>query len=93
MGEVAVTVAKWALKITFFASIAISLMIIIGLLTTYLVVGFNMSILSDIFALVQIWLPFNLNVLLLWIAVAATTFLTYRVSLMAYNLINSYLRG
>jgi len=91
MGEVAVTIAKWALKISFFAATAIALIIIIGLITTYLVIGFNVSVLSDIFALVQIWLPFNLNVLLLWIAVSATSYLTYRVSLMAYNLITSYL--
>lgn len=91
MGEVAVTIAKWALKISFFSAIAISLMILLGVVTSYIIVGFNGSVLNDIFATIQIWLPFNLNVVLLWLSVAATAYLTFRLSLMIFNIIDAYI--
>lgn len=91
MGETAVAIAKWALKISFFSAIAIALMILLGVVTSYMVVGFNTSILNDIFAVIQIWLPFNLNILLVWLSVAATAYLTFRLSLMIFNIIDTYI--
>lgn len=91
MGETAVAVAKWALKISFFSAIAIALMILLGVVTSYIVVGFNTSVLNDIFGLIQIWLPFNLNVLLVWLAVATTAYLAFRLSLMVFNIIDQYI--
>lgn len=93
MGEIAINIAKWALKISFFSALAIAFSILLGVMTSYLVVGFNTSILSDIFAVIQIWLPFNLNILLIWMSLAATTYLTFRLSLMIFNLIDQYLGG
>lgn len=92
MGEIAVTVAKWALKISFFSSIAIALMILFGVLTSYLVAGFSLPVLTDVFAFVQVWLPFNLNVILIWLGLAATAYLIFRLSLMTFNIIDAYLR-
>lgn len=91
MGETAVAIAKWALKISFFSSLVIALSILIGTVTSYLIVAFNGSVLNDIFALVQVWLPFNLNVLLIWIGISATAYLTFRLSLMVFNIIDAYI--
>lgn len=91
MGEVVVSVAKWALKITFFSALILAIIVVIGLITSYLVLGFNTSVLSDIFGVIQIWLPFNLNVLLLWLAVSATAYFGYRIALMSYNMLNSFI--
>lgn len=91
MVEIAVTVARWALKISFFTSIAIAISILIGVVSSYLIAGYNTSVLNDIFGIVQIWLPFNLNILLLWIAIAATAYLAFRLSLMVFNIISAYI--
>jgi len=91
MGEVIITVAKWILKFAYFTAILLSFMVLISLITTWLVVGFNMGILSDIFGLVQLWLPFNLNILLAWIGVAVSAYVTYRVLVMSFNMLNAWL--
>lgn len=91
MGEVVITVAKWILKFAYFTAVLLSFMVIISLITTWLVVGFNMGVLSDIFALVQLWLPFNLNILLAWIGVTVSAYVTYRVLVMSFNMLNAWL--
>jgi len=91
MGEVVITVAKWALKIAFFSAVILALIVIFGLITSYMVVGFNQSVLGDIFGIIQIWLPFNLNILLIWLALSATAYFAYRLATMAYNLLNSWI--
>jgi len=91
MGEVVITVAKWILKFAYFTAVLLSFMVIISLITTWLVVGFNMGVLSDIFGLIQLWLPFNLNILLAWMSVAVTAYVTYRVLVMSFNMLNSWL--
>lgn len=91
MGEVVITVAKWILKFAYFTAVLLAFMVLISLITTWLVVGFNMGVLSDIFGLVQLWLPFNLNILLAWIGVAVSAYVTYRVLVMSFNMLNAWL--
>jgi len=91
MGEIAVTLAKWFLKLAFFIAVILSVMVLVGVITSYLVVGFSVPVLHDLFALIQIWLPFNLNVLLIWITLSASAYVAYRLAIMTYNMFNSYL--
>ncbi len=89
MGEVVLAVTRWTLRLVLFSSVAIALTVIIGIITSYMVIGLNQSVLGDIFAIIQIWLPFNLNILLTWLALTSTAYFAYRLALMAYNLLNS----
>lgn len=91
MGEVALAVARWTIKASFFTAVVLAVIVISGIMIAYLVIGFNTSVLADIFALIQIWLPFNLNILLVWLGVIATAYFAYRLSLMAYNMVNAYI--
>ena len=91
MGDVAIQVAKWALRVTFFIAVILSIIVLVGVITSYMVIGFNTSVLGEIFAVIQIWLPFNLNILLIWLAVTATAYIAYRLAMMSYNLLNSFL--
>lgn len=94
MGEgvgAVIQVAKWSLKITFIMACILAVLVIIGVITTYFVVVLNATLLGEIFGVVQIWLPFNLNIILIWMAVAGTAYLGYRLAMMAYNLLNSWL--
>lgn len=91
MGEVVLQVARWTAKLAFWLSVVGSVLIIFGVIFNYMIVGFNMSVLGDIFAMIQIWLPFNLNILLGWLTLAATGYIAYRFAILAYNMIDSFL--
>jgi len=75
MAEIVLKIIKWSSVIAFFAGSVLSLVslliYIIGMLTTAL----NVSIIGDILALVQIWLPFNLMVLIGWTMTATALYL------------------
>lgn len=91
MGEVAVKLAQWLAKATFFIAVIVSIVIFISFINNYIVLGVNGSVLSDIYAFIQMWLPFNINVVLAWITIVATLYITYRLAYMAYNMVNSFI--
>jgi len=91
MGEVLLNLLRWTAKLSFIIGLILATLVLLGVITTYMVVGFNTSVLNDIFGVLQIWLPFNLNILLIWITVATTAYLAWRLSLMAYNILDAYL--
>lgn len=85
MAEIILKIIKWSAVVAFFAGSVLSfvslLIYMIGLLTTAL----NASIIGDILALVQMWLPFNLMVLIGWTMTATALYLTYKISLFVFN--------
>lgn len=91
MGEVAVAVAKWALKLTFWMGCVISIIVMLTVMAQYLIFGFNFPIIGDLMGIIQIWCPFNIGVMFTWLTVMGTSFITYRLALMAYSLMNSYI--
>lgn len=91
MGEIAITIIKWTFRGAFIIAVAIAIASLLSIIGNYLIIGFNTSVLADIFALIQIWLPFNLNILLIWVAVASTAYLTYRLAIIANVLLNSFI--
>ena len=86
-----VTILKWVLSLAFVMALVLATLVLLGIVISYMVIGFSTTILGEIFALIQIWLPFNLNLLLIWLTIAGTAYIAYRLSLMSYSLINSYL--
>lgn len=91
MGEVAITVAKWAMKLAFWMACVLSLLVVIGIAGQYIIMGMNMSVIGDVFAVIQIWCPFNISLLIVWMVALSTAYIGYRLALMAYNLINAYI--
>lgn len=71
------------------ASVGALVMIIGGALALTL----NIAVLSDLAALIQMWLPFDLIVVLLWIISAAVAYLVYKLSLMALDFVNGWFNG
>lgn len=90
MGEVAIALVKWTFRTAFIAGVILALLTIFSLIASYLIAGYSSSVLADIFALVQIWLPFNINIILLWISVSATAYFSYRIAIMSYTLLNTF---
>lgn len=91
MGEVVIKIAKWALTLAFIITISVAVLALMAIIASYMIIGFNMNVLTDIMSLIQMWLPFNLNVIMAWIAIAGTAYLAYLLSLKAFLLINAYL--
>jgi len=90
MGEIAVAIVKWTFRITFIIGVLIGIISLISVITTYMIVGFNTTVLSDIFGIIQIWLPFNLNIVLVWLSITATAYITYRLAIMSFTLLNTF---
>lgn len=90
MGEILVAILKWTFRIAFIIAVAIGAGVLVSVIVNYLIVGYNQSVLADIFALVQIWLPFNLNIVLLWITVSASAFIIYKLAALSYVLLNTF---
>lgn len=85
MIEAIIKVIKWSAVVAFFAGSILSfvslMVFIVGLLATTL----STSVIGDILAIVQIWLPFNLMTLLGWVMTATGLYLTYKISLFVFN--------
>lgn len=90
MGEIVVAILKWTFRIAFIVAVAIGASTLIALIINYLIVGYNQSVLADIFAIIQIWLPFNLNIVLLWVTVSASAFIIYKLAVLSYVLLNTF---
>lgn len=79
MGEIAISVLFLLIKFSTFASVAISFVVLFGFITSAIVVGFNNSVLADLMAIVQLWLPFDLNVMIVWLLTVAGLYIAYRL--------------
>lgn len=91
MGEVIIRVAIWSIKASFFTALVLSFLAMLAIITSYLIVGFNLGVISDIYAIIQLWLPFNLNIIFVWITIAATAYFSYRLAFTANQLLNNYI--
>jgi len=91
MGEVAIQIAKWTFRSAFIIGVLLSVIALVSIISTYIIAGYNTSVLSDIFALVQVWLPFNLNIILIWLTVSATAYIAYKTAILSYVLLNTFI--
>ena len=83
MVEGAISLFKLVLRL---AIVIISFTLFTGLyLSTFasVMIVLQQSIINDLFALLQIWLPFNLSTVTLWIFGIVTMFIAYRMSIKA----------
>jgi len=89
MGDIPITLLKWTFRTAFIVGVVLAVISLISIITNYMIIGFNQSVLADIFAVIQIWLPFNLNIVLLWLTIAASAYIAYRFAIMSYTLLNT----
>lgn len=91
MPEVVLTVLKWLLKASFFIAIALSFIGMTGLIVQYMVVTFNATVLAEVFGMIQLWLPFNLNVILIWMGLSVTAYILYLVATRLMDILDTWL--
>lgn len=82
-----------AVKVAAITASVFSFTVVLGLIVSAIFVAINLSVLGDIYSLIQMWLPFNLNVIVLWILTASGSYLTYRLSLVVIAYLNAWLQS
>ena len=75
------------LQIGFWASVVITFFPILTIVVAGITTAVNGTVLADLYAITQIWLPFNFNVVMLWVLTGASAFGTYWISVKLYNLL------
>lgn len=85
---IAVEATKWAFRLGFIAAGIAATVILLNFAFGLVFVALNGNVLSDLFALVQLWLPFNLNSILSWLIVAVVFYVVYRLSVIAVNYVS-----
>lgn len=74
----------------FWLGLAVTFLSLLTYVVSLVVVAFNIDALLDIGTMVQMWLPFNLNVILTWVVVMTSTYGAYKLSLFAYKHVSSF---
>lgn len=90
MGEVIINIVKWAVKLSFWGIVVALWIAIMSQIVVYILTPMNGGLLSDIFAIVQIWSPFNVNSVIAWLVISASAYITYRIAIIGYNFINNF---
>lgn len=91
MGEVAVQILKWSVRISFVMVSIFAFIVVINLGLSMAFVALNGNLLTDILAFTQVWLPFDLNVLIGWALAASVSYVAYRLTMMGLMFLNKIL--
>lgn len=83
IGQSIIMILKVAFRTSFVVGAVVAFLAVFGLGVSTLAVALNAGILADLISLVQIWLPFNLVPILVWLVTVALAYLYYRLLLMA----------
>lgn len=85
-------IVRQTVKIGFVLSMIFAFVMILNMIISALAIGLNHNALADIFAIIQMWLPFNLNVVLLWLITASTLYIGYRLTVVALHYLDTMVR-
>ena len=91
MGEIIMKIVKWTALITIISSMLFTFSALMFFILSGLVIVLSASVISDIFAIIQIWLPFNLVPVMLWLFTIASLYLTYKVARFAFDYVRQFL--
>lgn len=91
MGQAAISVFSWTVKIGFLMAMVTAYIALLNIVILLLDVGINPTVLGDLTALIQMWLPFNLNAIFWWFTTIINAYIVYRLTMAAYAYINSFL--
>jgi len=81
------------IKAGFWASVVIVFIALVTIIISGILVSLNGTVLMDLFYMTQMWLPFNLNVILTWAITITVAYFVYRVALWAFTFVGELLRS
>lgn len=88
-GDIIVFIFKMSIRVIFLFIVISAFLVFMSLLMTFVYTSLNVNVLSDLFTLLQMWLPFNLEVLLTWFSVAVFGFLYFKLLYFSYSFIKN----
>lgn len=79
-------------KIAMYAIAVFAFVSIMTIVVSALLVTLNIAVLNDIVAIVQIWLPFNLVLMITWLLTVSFAYLAYRLAILAAAFLDNALK-
>jgi O-antigen ligase len=86
-------IMRIGVKIAFVMSAVFAFIIVLLLTTSAIGTVANQGVLSDVIAIVQMWLPFNLTPMMAWLLTASVAYLWYRLTLAGLFFIHRAIDG
>lgn len=83
-------VLRWTTKLTFWSAMVFMFITMLNLILSSLAITFQVTVLHDLFAILQIWLPFNLSALLAWFVTASMAYFAYKMARVANSLLDNW---
>lgn len=82
-----VMVLKVAVRLMFGFTAVVAFVAVVSTIISQLYIAVSTSVISDLIALVQIWLPFNLVPVLTWVLAVSLLYVNYRLALYALGFV------
>jgi len=93
IADVLFRILNLTIKIGFWASVVLTFVVILTLILSGVVISLSNTIVIDLFYITQLWLPFNLNVIFVWILTLVVAYFAYRVAMWAFIFVGELLRN
>jgi hypothetical protein len=87
-----ISLFKIMTKMVFVLAVIFAFVALLGIVVSAMSVTVNNNVLQDVYSIVSIWMPFNLNVMILWLVTAALVYIMYRLTWVGLTFINNLLR-
>lgn len=87
MGEIIKWIFVFMIKVGFWASIIFTFFPLLTVLIATLLIALNDSIILDLYYMIQMYLPFNFNVILLWLFTITAAFCVWWLAQKMYHLL------
>lgn len=92
MGNMAVTVLKWTIRIPLVIMMIAAFLVLYNLLIAVINVGVNWGIVHELLAMVQLWLPFNIGQVFNWLTSVAVLIIYFKICQFGYNTLNGMIK-
>lgn len=89
MGEAAINIFKFAVKAGAIVAVISGFVIMMTVTISGINVLMSGTVIMDLLTLVQMWSPFNIDPILLWLGTSVSLFIAYRLTLTGYAMLKS----
>lgn len=90
-GEMIALFAKMAFRAGVIIAGLTAFIALLGFALSFIAVSLNASVVGDLMALIQMWLPFNLGPLMAWLVTASVLYVSYRLTVVAVNYMSRFI--
>lgn len=89
IGEVIKLIISVTVRVGFWASVIFAFMPLLTMIISAVLIALNGSVLMDLYYMVQLWAPFNFNVIFIWALAIALAFCVYWLAAKLYAFVSA----